>query len=314
MPLLHFSLKRLAGMVLLLVAISALTFFLVASLPGDPIRTNLAKHATPETLQQLDHQYGLDRPVWQRYLTYMGGLLHGNLGLSLVQPGTRVNDLLADGLPVSLTLGGLSLLVALVIGVPLGTLAAVRQNHPLADHLSMGVMLVLYAVPALVLIPLLVSVFAVHLGWLPASGWGDDGWLGVKDAVLPVLVNASASAGYFARSVRSFMLEVLGQDYIRTARAKGLPRRRVLYAHALKNTLIPFASVLGPTLAFLVTGSFIVESLFSINGIGAITVQATLAGDYAMTMATTLILGATVIVVNALTDIAYAVVDPRVAL
>src|SRR5436309_7436790 len=152
MPLLHFSLKRLAGMVLLLVAISALTFFLVASLPGDPIRTNLAKHATPETLQQLDHQYGLDRPVWQRYLTYMGGLLHGNLGLSLVQPGTRVNDLLADGLPVSLTLGGLSLLVALVIGVPLGTLAAVRQNHPLADHLSMGVMLVLYAVPALVLI------------------------------------------------------------------------------------------------------------------------------------------------------------------
>jgi oligopeptide transport system permease protein len=312
--LLRFMLRRLAAMVLLLAAISALTFFLVASLPGDPIGANLAKHATPDTLRQLDHQYGLDRPVWQRYLTYMGGLLHGNLGLSLVQPGTSVNDLLADGVPVSLTLGGLSLLTALLLGVPLGVLAAMRRNHPLADHLNMGVMLVLHAAPALVLIPLLVTVFAVRLRWLPPSGWGDDGWLGVKDAVLPVLVNAAGSAGYFARSVRSFMLEELGQDYIRTARAKGLPRHRVLYMHAFKNTLLPFTSLLGRSLAFLVMGSFIVESQFGINGIGALTVQATLAGDYAVTMATTLIFGAIVIVVNALTDIAYAVVDPRVAL
>jgi oligopeptide transport system permease protein len=314
MPLARFILKRLAAMLLLLLAVSVLTFFLVASLPGDPIRTNLAKHATPDTLRQLDHQYGLDRPVGERYLTYMGGLLHGDLGLSLVQPGTSVNDLLADGIPVSLTLGGLSLLVALAVGVPLGVLAAVRRNHPLADHLAMGIMLVLYAAPALVLIPLLVTVFAVRLGWLPPSGWGDDGWLGVKDAVLPVLVLASGSAGYFARSVRSFMLEVVRQDYMRTARAKGLPRRRILYRHALKNTLIPFTSVLGPSLAFLIMGSFIVESQFGINGIAAITVQATLAGDYAVTMATTMILGAIVIVVNALTDIAYAAVDPRVTL
>ena len=213
-----------------------------------------------------------------------------------------------------MTLGGLSLLVALLVGVPLGVLAAVRQHHPLADHLTMAVMLVLYATPAVVLIPMLVAVFAVHLGWLPPGGWGDDGWLGVKDAVLPVLTNAAASAGYFARSVRAFMLEVLRQDYIRTARAKGLPRRRVLYGHALKNTLIPFASVLGPTLAFLVIGSFIVESQFSINGIGALTVESTVGGDFAVTMATTLILGAVVIVVNALTDIVYAVADPRVAL
>jgi ABC-type dipeptide/oligopeptide/nickel transport system permease component len=282
MRLLRFAIRRLAGMVLLLAIVSALTFWLVASMPGDPIRMSLAKHATPDTLRQLDHEYGLDQPVWRRYLTYMGGVLHGNLGLSLVQPGTSVNDLLAEGIPVSLALGGLSLLVALLVGVPLGVLAAVRQNRPLADHLSMGVMLVLWAAPAVVLIPLLVSVFAVRLGWLPASGWGDDGWLGVKEAILPVTVYAAGIAAYFARSMRSFMLEVLRQDYMRTARAKGLPRRRVLYRHALKNTLLPFASVLGPTLVFLVTGSFIVESQFSIPGVGAYTVQATLDGDYAV--------------------------------
>ncbi len=314
MRLLGFIIKRLFSMVLILLAVSALSFFLLASAPGDPIRVNLAQHASPDTIKQLDHQYGLDLPVWHRYLNYLGDLLHGNLGMSLVQPGTRVTDLLNNGLPVSLKLGGLALLVALVVGVPLGVIAAVRQNRLVADNLNMGVMLILYSVPAFVLIPFLVDLFSIQLGWLPAGQWGDPGWLGVKETILPVTVYAAGLAGFFARSVRSFMLEVLHQDYIRLARAKGLRERKVVYIHAMKNTLLPFASVLGPTIAFLVVGAFIVENEFSINGIGYITVQATQAGDFTVTEATTLVLAAAVVIINALTDIFYTIADPRVKL
>jgi len=313
-PVLVFVVRRLAGALLVLLAVCTVTFLLVAAAPGDPVRANLALHAGAATVAQLDHQYGLDLPLWQRYLDYLGGLLHGDLGLSLAEPGTRVADLLADGVPVSLTLGGLALLAALLVGVPLGVLAAVRRNRLLADHLSMGLMLALYAVPALVLIPILVEIFSVQLGWLPAGQWGDDGWLGVKEGVLPVTVYAAGLAGFFARSVRSFMLDVLRQDYMRTARAKGLTRARIVGLHAMKNVLVPLASVLGPTVAYLVVGGFIVENGFSINGIGYITVQATESGDLTVTEATTLALAAAIILVNTLTDIVYTVVDPRMRL
>jgi ABC-type dipeptide/oligopeptide/nickel transport system permease component len=301
-------------MVVILLAVSALTFLLLVNAPGDPIRTNIAAHATPATLTALDHQYGLDLPGWQRYLNYLGGLLHGDLGLSLIQTGTPVTDLLANGVPVTLELGGLALLVSLLLGVPLGVVAAVRQNRLVADNLNMAVMLILYSVPPFVLIPFVIYIFSVDLHWLPAGGWGDPGWDGVKQMVLPVAVYAAGLAGFFARSVRSFMLEVLHQDYIRMARAKGLTDRKVIYVHAMKNTLLPFASILGPTVAFLVVGAFVVENEFSINGIGFITVQATTSGDYAVTEATTLILATAVVVLNALTDIFYTIVDPRVKL
>jgi ABC-type dipeptide/oligopeptide/nickel transport system permease component len=196
----------------------------------------------------------------------------------------------------------------------MGVIAAMRQNKLIADNFNMGVMLVLYSIPAFVLIPIVVDIFSIDLGWLPAGQWGDPGWLGVKEAVLPVAVYAAGLAGFFARSVRSFMLEVLHQDYIRLARAKGLREGKVIYIHAMKNTLLPFASVLGPTIAFLVVGSFIVENEFSINGIGYVTVQSTLSGDFAVTEATTLVLAAAVVIINALTDIFYTIADPRVTL
>jgi ABC-type dipeptide/oligopeptide/nickel transport system permease component len=300
--------------VLILLAVSAISFFLLITAPGDPVRVNLAQHASVDTVKQLDHLYGLDLPGWHRYLNYLGDLLHGNLGMSLAQPGTPVTDLLGNGVPVSLELGGLALLAALLVGIPLGVIAAVRQNRLIADNLNMGIMLVLYSVPAFVLIPFLVDLFSIRLGWLPAGQWGDSGWLGIKEMVLPVIVYAAGLAGFFARSVRSFMLEVLHQDYIRMARAKGLPERKILYVHAMKNTMLPFASVLGPTIAFLVVGAFIVENEFSINGIGYITVQSTLAGDFTVTEATTLVLAAAVVIVNALTDIFYTIADPRVKL
>jgi ABC-type dipeptide/oligopeptide/nickel transport system permease component len=312
--LLSFIVKRLISMVLILLAVSALTFLLLVNAPGDPIRTNVAAHATPATVKALEHQYGLDLPGWQRYLTYLGGLLHGDLGLSLIQTGQPVSDILSNGVPVTLELGGLALLVALLVGMPLGVIAAVRQNRLVADNLNMGVMLILYSVPPFVLIPFVIYIFSIDLHWLPAGGWGDPGWDGVKQMVLPVAVYAAGLAGFFARSVRSFMLEVLHQDYIRMARAKGLTDRKVIYVHAMKNTLLPFASILGPTIAFLVVGAFVVENEFSINGIGQITVQATTSGDYAVTEATTLILATAVVVLNALTDIFYTIVDPRVKL
>jgi ABC-type dipeptide/oligopeptide/nickel transport system permease component len=314
MQLLGFILKRLISMVLILFAASILTFLLVAYAPGNPIRTNVVQHATPDTIKMLEHQYGLDLPIPIRYLHYVGDLLHGSFGLSLVQTGTSVNDLLASGLPVSLKLGGVSLLVSLLIGIPLGVIAAVRQNKLISDNLNMGIMLVLYSIPPFVLIPIVQLVFAVKLGWLPAGQWGDDGWEGVKEYVLPVTVYSAGLSGFFARSVRSFMLEVLKQDYIRMARAKGLKERRVIYLHAMKNTLLPLSSVLGPTVAYLVVGAFIVENLFSIPGIGQITVQATLQDDVTVTEATTLILAVAVVVINAITDIFYTIADPRVRL
>ncbi|MGH2387284.1 MAG: ABC transporter permease [Chloroflexota bacterium] len=314
MTLLVFIIKRLIAMVLILLAVSIITFSLVAYAPGNPIRTNIVQHADPGTIKMLMHQYGLDLPGYQRYLNYLGDLLHGNLGLSLLYPGVSVNDILAGGLPISLKLGGMSLLAALLVGVPLGIIAAVRQNKLLADNMNMGVMLILYSMPPFVLIPILQLVLSIDLHWLPAGQWGDDGWLGVKEWVMPVTVYAAGLSGFFARSMRSFMLEVLHQDYIRLARAKGLRERRVVYVHAMKNTLLPFASVLGPTIAYLVVGAFIIEDLFSIPGIGQITVTSTLQDDLTVTEATTLVLAVAVVVINALTDIFYTIADPRVKL
>jgi ABC-type dipeptide/oligopeptide/nickel transport system permease component len=317
MPLLHFVIRRLIALVFILLGVAALTFFLVRLAPGDPVAYQLGRHVGDvATYHRLYHAMGLDLPLWQQFLTYLWNALHGDLGESVVQPGTPVTDLIGSGLPVTLELGGLSTLVALVVGVPLGVLAAVRQNHLLADNLNMGVMMVLLALPQFVLIPLVWTVFGIALKdtifHLPVSGW--DGLEDPYYWIAPVGVFAAGLAGVFARSVRSFMLEELTKDYIRTARAKGLPRRSVLYKHALKNTLLPFASVLGPTVAFLVVGAFLVETLFGIPGLAGITVQATLADDYAVTLGTTLLLATAVVVVNALTDIVYAVVDPRVTL
>ena len=232
----------------------------------------------------------------------------------LSEPGQHVGDLLASGIPVSLALGGLSMALALLIGVPFGTLAAARHNRPFADHLSMGLMLALSSIPIFLLIIPLIDFFSIKCGWLPSGQWGDSGWLGIKEMILPVLVNALVPASFFARSLRSMLLESLGQPYIRTARAKGVGMRRILWTHALKNAVPSFASVLGPALATIVSGSFFVETTFSINGIAAITVRSTMNGDLTVTEATTLLLATAVVVANAATDIVQAMLDPRVRL
>jgi ABC-type dipeptide/oligopeptide/nickel transport system permease component len=203
-------------------------------------------------------------------------------------------------------------IVALIVGLPLGVLAAVRHNTLFSDNLNMAGNMILYSVPPLLLIAAARVFLSIDLHWFPVAGW--NGYTSVSYLVIPVLIYASGIAGFYARSMRSFMLEVLSQQYIRTAKAKGLAFWKIVFVHAAKNTLVPFASILGPTIAFLVVGAFIIENLFNIPGIAQITVQSTLANDYNVTLATTVLLALAVVVVNALTDIFYAVVDPRVRL
>lgn len=317
MRLLSFVAKRLIATVFILLGVAAITFFLVRLAPGDPVAAQLGQHAgDTATYNRIYHQMGFDQPLPRQFVTYVWNALHGDFGTSVAQIGTPVTTIIGQGLPVTLELGALATAIALLIGIPLGVLAAVRHNRILADNVNMGVMMALYSLPPFVIIPVVWLVFGVLLKntifHLPVTGWQGIGnpqyWLA------PAFVFAAGLVGFFARSMRSFMLEELNKDYVRTARAKGLPERTVIYVHALKNTLLPFASVLGPTVAFLVVGAFIIEQEFSIPGIANITVQSTLSNDYAVTLATTLVLAAAVVVANALTDIFYTIVDPRVKL
>jgi len=312
-----FILKRFVGAVLVVIGVTILTFFLVHLAPGNPIRLALGQHASPQEVAQLSHAYGLDQPVINQYFNYMGGLLHGNLGPSFEQQSETVNQILGQGLPITLWLGLWAVVVALVIGVPLGIIAAVRHNKLISDNVNMGVNMILYSVPPLLLIAVARLVLGIYpsqhnLPHLPVTGW--QGFTSISYLTLPVLIYASGIVGLFARSMRSFMLEVLNQQYIRTARAKGIAYWKIVFIQAGKNTMVPFASILGPTVAFLVIGAFVIETIFDIPGIAGITVQSTLANDYNVTLATTILLALAVVVVNALTDIFYSIVDPRVRL
>jgi ABC-type dipeptide/oligopeptide/nickel transport system permease component len=313
--LLAFTVKRFFAAILVVWAITTIVFFLSHLSPYDPISLVLGQKANayPGLVEKLQRQFGLNKPIWEQYSSYMVGLLHGELGYSVQEAtlGAPVWGILSKGVPVSLKLGGLSLLLALLVGLPTGLISALRQNSPI-DHSSQTVMMLAYAVPTFVAAPLAQRLFAVELHWLPVAGWGAPGTEGVRQMILPVGLFGLGLAGYFSKSFRSFMLEVLQQDYIRTARAKGLRERIVIYLHAFKNTLLPLATIVGPTIAFLVTGAFIIEGFFNIPGIGNITVSAVTQSDYPVVVGTTMLIAISVVVINFLTDVFYALVDPRV--
>jgi ABC-type dipeptide/oligopeptide/nickel transport system permease component len=256
----------------------------------------------------------LDKPLWRQYTDYLGNFLHGDLGYSIGTDtfGSPVSNLIKDELPQTLTLGGYALLLSLYIGLPIGLVSALKQNS-LLDHGSQAIMVVLFAVPPFVLAPVCQLIFADQLHWLPVTGWNLPGEE-VQDLVMPVVIFAVGIAGFLSKSFRSFMLEVLQQDYIRTARAKGLKERTIIYLHACKNTLLPLASIVGPLISFLVTGAFIIERAFGVPGIAGDTVSAVQENNGPLIEATTLLLALAVVVVNMLTDIFYAMVDPRVKL
>lgn len=302
--------QRALSLVFVLFSITFLTFGVSYLAPGDPILNLMGGRQDPARYQLLRHLYGLDLPWYRQYFSYVANLLHGDLGFSYKYPERPVWDLIASGVPVSLEIGLAALSLSVLVGVPAGVYAALRKNT-WQDTAIMAVMLALYSLPSFVLIPLLwvadLALYHARLPSLPVAGWGRP-----EHLVLPVLVLAAANVGYIARLMRGSMLEVMRQDFVRTARAKGVPEQLVIQRHVLRNALLPLLTVLGPATAFLVTGAFVIENLFAIPGVGFLAVQAIGQRDYPVIQATTVLLALAVVVMNLLTDLAYIAADPRV--
>lgn len=312
-----FIVRRLLATIFLVYIIATGVFFLSRASPYDPVLSAIGnpENVNKASIAAMRHQFGLDVPLWRQYVNYMTGLPHLNFGYSEAQEslGQPVWSILKNGVPVSLRLGLYALLLALLIGLPVGLLSALRQNTAV-DHVSQSSIMFLHAVPIYITAPLAQLVLGVYLQWLPVNGWGSPGVDGLKEMILPVGLYGIGLAGFYAKVFRAFLLEVLNQDYIRTARAKGLMNSRILVVHAIKNTLLPLASVIGPSLAYLVVGAFIIESFFSIPGIGSTTVAAATESNYPVIEATTILVATAVIVVNMLTDVFMGFIDPRVRL
>ncbi|MBA3945176.1 MAG: ABC transporter permease [Herpetosiphonaceae bacterium] len=307
-----FLVRRLISLIFVLFSLTFVTFMVGHFAPGDPILVMMGPHRDPDTYQRLRHAYGLDKPLLVQYAAYVGGLAQGNFGLSLRYQGRAVWDLIKGGVPVSMGVGGLALIISLLIGIPLGVVAAVKHNSA-ADRTIIGLTLLLYSIPSFVLIPIAwLVVRALYDAKLPAppiAGWGT--W---QNWILPVTILAAGSTGYLTRLTRSTMIETLRQEYVRTARAKGLRNGMVTWKHAFRNALLPVITVVGPSVAFLITGAFVVENLLKVPGIGFLTVQAIGQRDYPVIQGTTVLLGVAVVLMNLVTDLAYTVLDPRIRL
>lgn len=307
-----FLAKRIGiGLLTLLVA-SAVVFAVMEVLPGDPARLMLGMNATPEALEALRNQMGLNAPLLERYLTWVGGMLTGDFGRSFTYRAPVV-DLIAERAVVSLPLALIALTLSTAIAIPVGIFAAARRGR-LGDTVSMGAAQVGVAIPNFWFALLLIYVFAVWLRLVPAGGfpgWSGGIWPGLKALILPAVALALPQAAILARVTRSAMLEVLGEDYIRTARAKGMPRRKVLWRHALRNAMIPVLTILGLQFAFLLASTIIIENVFYIPGLGRLVFQAITQRDLIVVEGVIMLLVASVVLVNILVDIAYALVDPR---
>ncbi len=310
--MLVYLLKRIAiGLATLLVA-SAVVFSVLEIIPGDPALLMLGMNAEPDTLAALREQMGLNQPVFLRYLDWVSGLAVGDFGTSYTY-SSPVLELIGERVMVSLPLALISLILSTVIALPVGIFAAARRGKP-ADTITMGAAQVGVAIPNFWFALLLIYVFAVWLRLVPAGGfpgWDAGIWAGLKALILPAIALALPQAAILARVTRSAMLEVLGEDYIRTARAKGMPRRIVLWHHALRNALIPVLTILGLQFAFLLAGTIIIENVFYLPGLGRLVFQAITQRDLIVVEGVVMLLVATVIIVNILVDIGYAIVDPR---
>lgn len=289
-----------------LLAVSFVAFFLGYLAPGSPIDLLLGQHADPQVRRQLEHEYGLDQPPLVQYGRFLVGLAHGDLGRSYLNAGKSVTELLASQFGVTAQLAGMAILCAALMGIPAGILAALRHNA-WPDRTVMAGVLLFVSTPPFVLAPLLMLLFALRLGWLPDSGWDTP-----ANWVLPVLVLAVRPGAVLARQMRSSMLEVLRQDYVRTATAKGLSRAQVIRRHVLKNAFLPVLTAFGNSLGYMLTGSFVVENIFAIPGIGYESVHSILARDYPVIQGVALLVAVVFITVNLLVDLMYAVLDPRV--
>lgn len=302
---LKFIIKRLILGIFTIWVVITLTFFISHAVPGGPFVGE--KAVTPAVQHAMEAKYGLDKPVFQQYLTYLNDVVHFRFGPSLKQRGRMVIDIMGDGLRTSAKLGVIAACLALVVGIVLGSLAALRRNT-VVDRIIMVITTAFVSMPSFIMGSLLLILFAIRLKILPANGSTPAG------LILPVITLSLSPMSYITRLTRSSMLDVLGQDYIRTAKAKGVSGPRIIFSHALKNALIPVITYFGPMMAYIVTGSLVVEQIFAVPGIGRSFVQSIINRDYMLIMGTTIVLATLIVVMNLISDILYKVVDPRINL
>ena len=301
-----YILKRLVLAVLTVWVVITVTFFVMHAVPGGPFLGE--KAVTPEVLAALEAKYGLDKPLMEQYFTYLKDVVtRFDFGPSLKQRGQQVIDIIATGMKTSAKLGLFAAFSALAVGVVLGSVAALRRNK-FIDKVIMVITTAFVSMPSFIMGSLLLIVFAVKLQLVPANGATAQG------LILPVITLALYPTAYITRLTRSSMLDVLGQDYIRTARAKGVSGVKIIFGHALKNSLIPVITYFGPMLAYIVTGSLVVEKIFSVAGIGRAFVNSIINRDYPLIMGTTIVLAVFIVIMNLVSDILYKVVDPRINL
>ncbi|MCP4142815.1 MAG: ABC transporter permease [Chloroflexi bacterium] len=335
--MLRYIIRRILQFIPVLLAVTFFTFVLMRAIPGGPFDFAGDKSLPPQVVANLEAKYHLDWPMWKQFLSYVVGdellgeegssigLIKGDLGPSLRYRGQSVNEIIKTTLPISAQLGFMSLLLALFIGIPTGTIAALKQNTWM-DYTSTFAAVVFLSIPNLVLAPILIWIFALKLEWFPVATWGSKppylfGFLPALDqfnldyfkhAALPVFALGTSSAAGIARLTRASLLQVINEDYIRTARSKGLREQTVIAVHALKNSMIPVITILGPAFAALVTGTFVVEMIFGINGMGKHFVASIGNRDYPIITGVTLIYAVVLVIANLLVDITYAWLDPRI--
>ena len=306
--MLRYFLTRLAGAVPTLFVIVTVTFFLIRAAPGGPFDQEQA--LAPEIMANLESAYGLDQPVWTQYGRYLAALARGDFGPSFKYKDFSVTELIGQGFPVTFELGTLALALALILGIPIGTIAALRRNSAV-DYLSMSLAVTGIAIPSFVVLPFLGLLFGIYLHWLPVAGWEPGS---VRHMLLPVAALALPPLSVIARLVRASMIEVLRSHYIRTAVAKGLPLRTVILRHAMRPALLPVASYLPPAVASIMTGSLVVESIAGLPGIGRYMVQGALNRDYTLVLGMVIIYSTVLILMGLVVDLFYAWLDPRVRL
>ncbi len=305
--MLRYIIRRILVAIPTLLILIVISFFLMQTAPGGPFTSE--RPLPPQVLANIQAKYGLDQPILVQMWTYLKGIvLHFDFGPSYQYKDRSVNDVIAQGFPVTLTYGSISFLFAVVIGVGLGVLAAIRHNT-WVDYIAVGVTFSAQALPNFVMAPILIIIFTWQLGWLPGGGWNGGAW---PYLVMPVIALATSFLASIARITRSSMLEVLNSNFIRTARAKGLPTRTIIWRHAMKPTLMPVVSYLGPAFVGMITGSVVIDIYFSTGGIGRSFVNSALNRDYSVMLGLTILYGSLTIVFNLVADVVYAWLDPKI--
>ena len=305
--MLSFIIRRLAVAIPTLLILVVISFILMYSAPGGPF--NSERPLPPEVLANIEAKYGLDQPFWKQIVNYVYGVVTAfDFGPSFQYKDRSVNDVIAQGFPVTLTYGFWSFVVAVTVGVSLGVAAAIKQNSWI-DYLAVGISIGAQVLPNFVMAPILLLIFTLWLGWLPGGGWEGGQW---NYLVMPVIALSTSYMASIARITRSSMLEVLNTNFIRTAQAKGLPMRRVIWRHAMKPTILPVLSYLGPAFVGMITGSVVIDVFFSTGGIGQFFVNSAFNRDYSVIMGITILVGALTILFNLVVDILYAWIDPKI--